>query len=350
MQPPVKSQNIDWISNLRLIALYAVIILHCTSPLLMGYGKVPVADWWQADFLNALVRFAVPVFVMITGALLLHREYEIGDFLKKRLTRVVIPFLFWSLVYVWYSWYNEEITFGRDVWANIRQVLHLLKYGSAYHLWYVYMLIGLYFFIPVIGKFVRNASEKEILYFLIVWFAVMMITQPYLSRYNPSVDMHYFAGFAGYLVLGHYLAYKEFNLKYLRGWMILLFLLGISLIAVGSRLLIAYPKYPGTMFYEPVNPAVVLLSASIFLIVKNTHPKVSPAIIRIRDFAGKYNYGIYLAHALVLFFLEDPFGINYKLCAPLLSIPLTALIAFLISLLLVWLVNKLPWVGKWISG
>ena len=350
MQPPAKSQNIGWISNLRLIALYAVIILHCTSPLLMGFGKVPAADWWQADFLNALVRFAVPVFVMITGALLLHREYEIGDFLKKRLTRVVIPFLFWSLVYVWYSWYNEEITFGSDVWANIRQVLHLLKTGSAYHLWYVYMLIGLYFFIPVIGKFVRNAGEKEILYFLIVWFAVMTITQPYLSRYNPSVDMHYFAGFAGYLVLGHYLANKEFNLKHLRGWMILLFLLGIAIIAIGSRLLIAYPKYPGTMFYEPVNPAVMLLSASIFLIVKNTHPKVSPAIIHIRDFAGKYNYGIYLAHALVLFFLEDPFGINYKLCMPLISIPLTALLAFIISLLLVWPINKLPWVGKWISG
>src|ERR1039457_3873496 len=142
--PNAKPQNIDWINNLRLIALYAVIILHCSSPLLMQYGKVPLADWWTADFLNATVRFAVPVFVMITGALLLHREYEIGDFLKKRLTRVVVPFLFWSLVYIWYSWYNEEITFG----TNIKQVLHLLKYGSSYHLWYVYMLIGLYFFIP----------------------------------------------------------------------------------------------------------------------------------------------------------------------------------------------------------
>jgi surface polysaccharide O-acyltransferase-like enzyme len=345
-----KSQNIDWISNLRLIALYAVIILHCTSPLLAAYGKVPMVDWWMGDFLNALVRFAVPVFVMITGALLLNREYEIGDFLKKRLTRVVIPFLFWSLVYIWYSWYNEDITFGSDIWFDIKQVLHLLKTGAAYHLWYVYMLIGLYFFIPVIGKFVRNASEKEIRYFLIVWFVVMFISQPYLAHINPSVDMHYFAGFAGYLVLGHYLAYKDFNNKHLRAWMVLLFVLGICIIAFGSRLLIGHPEYPGTMFYEPVNPAVMLLSASIFLIVKNTVPKVPPFIVRLRDFTGRYNYGIYLAHALVLVFLEDPFGINYKLCTPIVSIPLTALIAFVISLLLVWLINKIPLVGKWISG
>jgi surface polysaccharide O-acyltransferase-like enzyme len=348
--PAAKPGNIDWISNLRLIALYAVIILHCTAPLLMGYGKVPMNDWWMADFLNALVRFAVPAFVMITGALLLHREYEIGDFLKKRLTRVVIPFLFWSLVYVWYSWYNEEITFGNDAWANIKQVLHLLKYGSSYHLWYVYMLIGLYFFIPVIGKFVRNASEKEILYFLIVWFAVMLITQPYLSRYNPAVDMHYFAGYAGYLVLGHYLAFKDFNVKHLRLWMILLFIFSIALIAIGSRWLISYKLWPGTMFYEPVNPAVLMLSASIFIIVKLTVPKVPPVIIRIRDFAGKYNYGIYLGHALVLYFLDDPFGISYKLCTPIIAIPLTALICFIITLPLVWLINKIPFLGKWISG
>ena len=371
--PTAKSQNIDWISNLRLIALYAVIILHSTSPLLMGYGKVPISDWWQADFLNALVRFAVPVFVMITGALLLHREYEIGDFLKKRLTRVVVPFLFWSLVYVWYSWYNEEITFGNDAWANISQVLHLLKNGSSYHLWYVYMLIGLYFFIPVIGKFVRNASEKEILYFLIVWFAVMTITQPYLSRYNPSVDMHYFAGFAGYLVLGHYLAFKESNVKHLRGWMIVLFLFSIALIAFGSHALTAYPKYPGTMFYEPLNPAVVMLSASVFMIAKLTSFKMPPRITRIRDFAGSYNYGIYLAHALVLYFLDAPFdfsykfsapvldyifkgnvpfdfSISYKLFTPIISIPLTALLCFGLSVLLVWLINKIPLVGKWISG
>ncbi len=348
--PPAKTENINWINNLRLIALYAVIILHATSPLLMQYGKVSMTDWWMADFLNAMVRFAVPAFVMVTGALLLNKEYEIDDFLKKRLGRVVVPFLFWSLVYIWYSWYNDEIVFTSDAWADIRLVLHNLKYGSSYHLWYVYMLIGLYFFIPILSKFVRNATEKEMLYFLIVWFAVMMLTQPYLSRYNPAVDMHYFAGYSGYLVLGHYLAFKDFNIRNLRLWMILLFVTGVILIAVGSWLIISYPAWPGTMFYEPVNPAVLMISASMFIIVKLTAPKVSPVVIRVRDFAGRYNYGIYLGHALILYFLEDPFGINYKLCTPIVSIPLTALICFMISLLLVWVISKIPFAGKRISG
>ena len=345
-----KPQNIDWINNLRLVALYAVIILHVTSLLLMQCGKVSMNDWLVADFFNAIVRFAVPAFVMVTGALLLHREYEIGDFLKKRLVRVVVPFIFWSLVYVGYSLYNEDITFTNNVWANVKLVLHQLKTGSSYHLWYVYMLIGLYFFIPVIGKFVRHATEKEILYFLAIWFVVMLITQPYLSRYNPSVDMHYFAGFAGYLVLGHYLAFKNFNVKRLRLWMMLLFTASVLLIAIGSWLIADSKQWPGTMFFEPVNPAVVLLAGSAFVIFKLSAPKLSPVVVRIRDFAGGFNYGIYLAHALVLYLLEDPLGISYKLCTPVIAIPVTALICFITTLMIVWVVNKVPFVGKWISG
>ena len=346
--PPTKTENIEWISNLRVIALYAVIIVHTSSPL-MGFGKVLASDWWTADFFNALVRFAVPVFVMITGALMLHREYEIGSFLKKRLVRVVVPFLFWSLVYIWYSWFNGELKFGIDAWVNIKLVLHLLKWGSSNHLWYVYMLIGLYFFIPVIGKFIRHATEKEIQYFLIVWFAVMMITQPYLVRFNTAVDMHYFAGYAGYLVLGHYLAFREFTIKNLRIWMVMLFVFCTALITIGTGLIIPYRNWPGTLFYEPLNPAIVMQAASVFIIAKLTIPKVSQVITRIRDFVVKYSYGIYLGHVLMLYLLDDYLNLIYKVFMPVISIPLTALVCFVFTVPLVWIINKLPF-GKWISG
>jgi surface polysaccharide O-acyltransferase-like enzyme len=344
-----KHHNIDWINNLRLIALYAVIVLHTSAVLLAQYGKVPASDWFAADFYNALVRFAVPVFVMITGALLLHRDYELGDFLKKRLHRVITPFLFWSLVYIGYSWYNEEFTFTADTWTNIKLVLHLLKYGSSYHLWYVYMLIGLYFVIPVISRFVRHATENEVLYFLVVWFGVMMISQPYLMRFNPQVDLHYFSGFIGYLVLGHYLAFKKLDYKNIREWMALLFLLTLGVIVIGTWLLYKSNSPIGTLFYEPINPAIMLLSASVFVMSRFSMPKVPHRIIRIRNFAGNYVYGIYLCHALILYLL-DYIDISYKLCAPIVSIPLTALVCFLLSLLLVWLINKIPFAGKWISG
>ena len=78
-----QTSNFEWIDNLKVIALFAVIVLHTASPLLMDFKKADTSDWLVGDFYNALVRFAVPVFVMITGALLLHREYEIGRFSQK---------------------------------------------------------------------------------------------------------------------------------------------------------------------------------------------------------------------------------------------------------------------------
>ena len=346
--PAAKHNYINWIHNLRLIALFAVIVLHTTSPLLSRYNEVPAADWMAANIFNSLVRFAVPVFVMITGALLLHREYEVGDFLKKRLSRIIAPFLFWSLVYIGYSWYNEDIVFTADAWANTKQVLHLLKYGSSYHLWYVYMLIGLYLIIPVISGFVRNASNKEVLYFLLIWFGVTLFAQPYLLRYNPQVDAHYFAGYIGYLVLGHWLAHHDFKVKHIRGCMVALFIVTLLVIIAGTHWQYKYNTGLDTLFYEPISPPIILLSSSVFLIARFTMPTAPTWVIKARDFAGHYNYGIYLGHALVLYGL-DLAGITYKLCNPIVSIPLTAFLCFNITLLMIWLLSKLPF-GRWIAG
>jgi surface polysaccharide O-acyltransferase-like enzyme len=349
MTTTAKSQNLNWINSLRLIALFAVIVLHTTAIPLGQYGKMPLNDWLTADFYNALVRFAVPVFVMITGALLLHREYELGDFLRKRLSRVLAPFLFWSLVYIAYSWYNEEFVFDTSsVWSAVKPVLHLLKVGSSYHLWYVYMLIGLYFFIPVISKFVRAASKKEIEYFLIVWLVVMLLTQPYLLKFNPQFDMHYFVGYAGYLVLGHYLTFNVTYSKQINRGMYILFVVVLVLIFAGTYLLYKNSIYQ-TLFYEPLNPAIVLMASSLFLMLRFSKRRAPAFITKARDFACRYNFGIYLSHALILYLLEM-IDINYKLCDLWLSIPLTAFLCFLLSLLLVWLLDKLPFIGKWIAG
>jgi surface polysaccharide O-acyltransferase-like enzyme len=345
-----KSTNLDWVNSLKLISLFAVIVLHTAAIPLAQYGQIPVNTWLVADLYNGLTRFAVPVFVMITGSLLLHREYKLGDFLKKRLSRIFTPFLFWSLVYIAYSWYNEELMFSNtDAWANIRMVLHLLKDGASYHLWYVYMLIGLYFFIPVIGKFVRNASRREIEYFLIVWLVVMFLAQPYLLRFNPQFDMHYFIGYAGYLVLGHYLSFNVTGHKYLGTAMFVLFLAMLTLIVVGTCLLYK-AQHNQTLLYEPLNPAIVLLASSIFLMVRFSKLRVTGFAASLRDLASRYNFGIYLSHALILYLLDDILGINYSFCNPAIAIPATAISCFVLSLLLVWLLDKIPFIGKWIAG
>ncbi|RKR85502.1 surface polysaccharide O-acyltransferase-like enzyme [Mucilaginibacter gracilis] len=343
----IKKENLDWINNLRIIALFAVIILHTTSPVLETYNKGPLNIWMVGNFYNSLVRFAVPVFVMISGALLLHRDYEIGDFLKKRLVRIVIPFLFWSLIYIAYEYYNEDIAYTGNVGETLHQVLHFLKYGSSYHLWYVYMLIGLYLFVPIIGKFVRNATQNELLYFLIMWFVVMLLGQPYLSRFKPQIDLRYFEGFVGYLVLGHYLAFKPLPKKRIGLWAAV-FLATLLLIFGGTYLLFKHYNGISTLLYEPLSPSILLIASSVFMLGRLYTPKVPQFIITTRDFLGRYNYGIYLSHALVLSILSDN-DVNYTLFNPMISIPCIAVVCLALSVLLVFIINKIP-LGKYISG
>jgi surface polysaccharide O-acyltransferase-like enzyme len=354
MKHQSQTQPLNWINNLRIIALFAVIVLHCSSPLLGGYGKVPQQQWLAADFYNSLTRFAVPVFVMITGALLLGKDDEVFSFLKKRLGRVVVPFLFWSLVYVAYAFYNEDIPYTTDTWTNVKQVLHQLKYGSSYHLWYVYMLIGLYLIIPVLSKFIRNASEKDILYFIVVWLLVMLFSQPYMVRYNPQVDVRYFGGYIGYLVLGYYLANKVFSNKRMVVCMAAIFIISVIAITLGTLLLFNHYNGISTLMYEPLSWPIVILSSAMLLLMRFAQPKLPAAIITLRDFMGKYNYGIYLGHALILTMLDAPeltgFSLSYKSFNPWLSIPATAFVCLMLTLLMIYMINKLPLIGKYISG
>jgi surface polysaccharide O-acyltransferase-like enzyme len=346
--------RLDWINNLRIIALFAVIVLHASSPLLGGYGQVSQGQWLSADFYNALTRFAVPVFVMITGALLLGRDEEVINFLKKRLSRVVVPFLFWSLVYIAYAFYNEDLIYSGNTWTTIKQVLHQLKNGSSYHLWYVYMLIGLYLIMPVLSKFIRNANNKEIVYFLTVWLLVMLFGQPYMMRYNTAIDVRYFAGYIGYLVLGYYLANRTFNIPRFSWWMGALFIISVAIITLGTWVLYRHYNGISTLMYEPLSWPIVILSSAMFLMMRFAQVTLPHKLIKIRDFIGKYNYGIYLSHALFLTLLDAPdlfgFSLSYKSFNPLLSIPLTALVCLILSLLLVFAIQKIPIIGKYISG
>ncbi len=328
--------------------MFAVVILHTASPLLFSYKTAASGHWVAADAYNAVTRFAVPVFVMITGTLLLNRDYELGNFLKKRLGRLILPFLFWSLVYIVYQWYQEIIYFNGGALANITQVLHQLKTGTSYHLWYIYLLIGLYLVIPILNKFVRHATEQELLYFLMIWFITIIISTPYLTSFDTAVELKYFSGYIGYLVLGYYLANKQFNFPGMAFIAALVFLCFAIIIAIGTYYLKVKTNELSTYFYEPVGPFVVALSAGAFLIAKHIKVKIPTKLDLIFTNTGKYTLGIYFCHALVLNVLEIN-GITYAVFNPWLSIPLVALLCFLLSWLLVYVMSKLP-VLKYLVG
>lgn len=346
--PKAKNQAIAWITNLRVLATFAVIVLHTGVPLLSQYNRLSLSDCMAGYTYNAITRFAVPVFLMITGALLLGREYESTDFLKKRMSRLVPAFLFWSLVYIIYQWHEGATYFNSDIRGNIEQILRRLKSGTFYHLWYVYMLIGLYLIIPIISKFVRNASEKELLYFLAIWLITIILSEPYFNRLNGTIELRYFSGYIGYLVLGYYLANKQFKAHGLIAFATFLFICFTMVITLGTYYLMVTTKELSTVFYEPLGLCALILSASAFFIAKNIVVRLSFRITIIFENVSKYTLGIYFIHALILNVLAVN-NITYAIFNPWLSIPVIALLCFVISWMLIYVMSKLP-VLKYLVG
>lgn len=339
----------NWISNLRVIATLSVIILHVAAELLLTtFTNPPNVSWNVANIYDSLVRYCVPVFVMITGALMLPQEIELSVFFQKRFKRVLIPFLFWSLVYIFNSfWSDVRIGNTYTPILAIKKVINYFLFGASYHLWYIYMLIGLYLFMPILSKWIRNCPEKEIVYFLFVWFFAVTIGR---ITYFSNFKLMYFTGYIGYLVLGYYLANNKFKQTPRKTAFYALALIIVGFLSTATLTYFFSVKkgffYEGA--YDYFNPNVMMIAIGVFLLFKSIPPFRNKTLLKIISTIDQYSYGIYLVHVLVLIYLNKA-GINGHIIHPVIGIPITSILCLSISTLLVYLVRKLP-LGKFVSG
>lgn len=343
----MEETKLQWADNLRVLATISVIILHVTSPLLTNIQSS--SDWWIGNIIESSVRFSVPIFFMLTGALLFDKEYAIDTFLKKRFFRVIIPFLFWSIPYILLSLaikikHKENLDFFQISTFIIDQ----FKNGSSYHLWFVYTLLGIYLFTPIISKWIRNSSNKEILYFLIIWSITVLYTYPILSDFKTKIDLSHFTGFLGYTILGYYLRKINIHSSYKKDLIgIILFISGLIITIVGTSFLFNFKGKMDELYYEYLTLNVLMCSIGIYLYVKDKSIK-SPFILKSLNLINKFSYGIYLVHVLILTFLTKA-GITCFFIHPLIGIPLTTILCLIFSFITIYIINKLPY-GKYISG
>ncbi|MFA9189946.1 acyltransferase family protein [Flavobacterium sp. FZUC8N2.13] len=334
-------------NNLRALATFSVVVLHVSFPLLCEYGVTKNNDWQIGNFFDSAVRFCVPIFLMLTGALLLAKPIEIESFFKKRFLKILLPFLFWSSIYVVYG-LNLKYDKGEilNFLESFKFVYLQFKDGASYHLWYIYMLIGLYLFFPILNKWVLNSEEKEIRYFIIFWFFVMLVKQPYLCKFIPAIDLTYFSGYIDYLVLGYYLAFK-FNYKKIKLLSVLIYVVGFGFTFLGTAFKTIHQGNVYTIFYDYLSPNVIIEAIGVFLFFKSfsfQNTKLESLI----DIVSKHSYGIYLSHVLMLTILYK-LGITYSFINPFIAIPLTSILCMILSLSFIVLLKKVPFINSFIG-
>lgn len=344
---------------LRVLACYLVIQVHTGEFYYIGANSTVLtgnAPFW-VGILNSICRISVPLFVMISGYLLLPVKEEMGQFFKKRFTRVLIPFVVWCMLYAIYFALK-----GQTDWTQAGiNILHIpLNFGvEVGHLWYVYMLIGLYLFAPIISPWVAGASRKNMQFFLLLWAVTLCI--PYIHLIYPQILgecywnhtplFYYFSGFLGYLLLGAYIK-KFFAEK--KNWYLpvglLLIVAGYAITAGGFISLLDsttdVAKVELTWGFETIN--VAMMSIGVFLLLKNFHFSNPTSLLptRIVDIS-KMSYGMYLAHIMVLNFFYTLF--NPLIDAIQIKIPVIAICTFIVSYIIVKLLSFLP-KSKYIIG
>lgn len=341
----MSGDRFEWADNIRGIATISVVLLHIVAGILPFYGKIETNVWWSAHVLDSLVRYSVPAFLMLSGALLFSREESLGSFLKKRLTRVLYPFIFWTFVYLAYD-VVRSIMSGHE-WTIVSLCRHIyakFQWGVTWHFWYVYLIVGLYLFFPIVGKWIRNSSKKEIRYFLILWFVVILINLPFVSPFRMNFNLYYFGGYLGYPILGYYLTLIEPK-KYYKYISISLAFLGTLGTIYFTYLLTKNKGEFDQYYYEYLSPTVLVSALGIFWFLKDARIKFNPVRKSLKAI-GEYSYGIYLGHILIIWQL-DKFQLVFR--ENVIGAILSTFGVVAISLLLVYLIRKLP-LGKYISG
>ncbi|WP_348823506.1 acyltransferase [Flavobacterium aestuarii] len=318
------------LSLLRILATFSVIVIHVSGSLVNQFGIVSMFDWNVANFFDSISRYSVPVFFMISGALLLGKDYELIDFLRKRFGKIIPPFVFWSLIYSLLKRY----VFGGEYFSLIK-IIKDVFYGSKYHLWFVFALFGVYLTVPILRKWIKQASKKEIIYVLIIWSITLLLTIPKFKIYFPKIDFTYFSGFIGYFVLGYFLSLFKFKKKI----SIFLIFFGSTITFLGTYYFTVKNGKFYNYFYEYLCLNTFIVSAGVFMFFN----KIESANLKIALRVTQLNqacFGIYLMHPLVLeIFKINNFDVNSS--TPLISILLVSLSCFSLCFVIIHFCKKL---------
>lgn len=330
--------NLYWADNIRFVATIFVIIIHVTAPVVENYSRINYNYWKIANLIDSLCRCSVPLFVMLSGAFLLGKEETTALFFRKRTKKILLPFLVWSCVYLGMS-YVSTFIFNSSTNNNLVEwIVIKITHGTSYHLWYIYMIIGLYLMIPFLVKMIKSLQRKDYLLFFFIWLLTLLLHWPIVASFLPNFDFTFFTGYIGYLLLGYFLS--TINLKFLNlktgismavlGW-IMTFLLTYFSTAEDHKLV--------EIYYEYLTPNVALTAIGVFIIFKNLKPE-NILFNKLSNLISQYSYGIYLNHVLILTFLYR-IGISWKFINPLIGIFLTFFTCLIISIIIVWLTEIL---------
>ncbi len=329
---------------LRVFSAFAVVAIHVTTNYLTDRRFFGSSEWMFSNILNNASRFAVPMFFMISGFFTLNNEKNTNYsyFYKKKLPKILIPFIVWSIFYA--IFYLESI--GSLTIFSIFKQIAVMCFGAPayYHLWFFYHLIGLYLVTPVIVKLINHINVRDAVILLILFFFQNSIIGTYTKVFHTTsyIDIPFseyaliyflIGGLFGKFGMSHLLKYKK--------WIYLLAFISLAANIIGTIIFTSKTGTLSTFFMAENLLTVFVYSLAIYTLISTLNIRKLPqkAKIFILNLSG-LSFGIYLIHPFVLdFFIKAVHLGRHAVFAIIIELFLTCFI----STILTMVIKKIPY-------
>lgn len=295
----------------------------------------------------------MPLFVILTGALLLQPSKinePIGVFLKKRAKRLGLAFVFWTVVYLAWSFYitGTAFTFDNLLMGSVSSFLT----GAYYQFWYLYLIGGLYLITPLLRAGIASANPKLVSYLIKVWFTSICLLPllPLLTGYHLNGELFVMGGYSGYFLFGYYLQQNKLR----RGHMYAFIAVGLALTLISTWVMTTnVPLVENDYaFFDYLAVNIVLMSVGTYALLARfptdwPGPKY-PHIKKILKVISDNTLPIFLFHVIILETLSRGllgFTINLTII-PIVMVPLVSVIIVFVTLGLILLMKQVPILKK----
>jgi surface polysaccharide O-acyltransferase-like enzyme len=300
---------------------------------------------------DSLSRPGVPLFVMLTGWMLLapdRKDEPIGKFFRRRLGRVILPLVTWSLV----AWGWLAIRDHHPArWAEFGR--QFLNGPVFYHLWYVYVLLGLYLAIPLLRPLAAGAAEPLRRYTLGLWALASSLLPLWYwwGGFHVGVDVPVVTTYVGYLLAGVWLAATPIAQRTRRPLVVLVLATVAWTVLVTARLTDTEPMNVALLAYG--TPNVLAMSLGWYVLLTQPGPTAwiarhAGALALVRVLAAT-SYGVYLVHPLILNLLDSGvLGVRITGASifPFIGLPLLAALVLAVSAGMMVVARRVPVLGR----
>lgn len=341
-----RMQSIDLAKS---IAIACVVLIHVASEPLL-WEAPNTGRWMQSLLWGSASRFAVPLFFLCSGALLLdeNRGADARHIWTRRIPHILITLFFWASAYAF-----APLLYHRSLCRETiaKALMDVLCWRHEQHLYFLHIMVLVYAALPVTRAFLRRADEKTIRYALALWAfsGVLLPTARALGLlfWLDGIPVQWALSLTwssiGCTALGWRLRKKPLR----AGTSIALVLLGFAICYVGTAVLSIRKGTLAPQLLEGLSPGPLMMAIGIFCLCEVLAPKLPNVLQRTAETFGKASFGIYLAHEFALSAFRV-FGVTTWFASPLISIPALAFACLLLTFMGVFVMSKIPIVRRWL--